>query len=249
MKTLRTLCVLIILSGVIFFGLKIYAKDIDIPFFNSIKREAEEGSGTAANSANELQGSAEPLNVVLYNQMDAPRLYNGCEVTSLAMVLNYAGYDVTKNTLANQIATVPLTYSSGLKGDPNDGFVGDMANGPGLGVYHGPIYQLAKTYAGDKVSDLTGKNISAVYQQLEKGNPVWVITTASLAPVDNMQTWKTPNGTIDITFSVHSVAVTGYDEKYVYLNDPYGYKNRKTDRTSFENAWEQMGSQAIVIQK
>ena len=62
------------------------------------------------------------------------------------MVLNYAGYDVTKNTLANQVATVPLTYSSGLKGDPNDGFVGDMANGPGPGVYHRPIYQVAKIF-------------------------------------------------------------------------------------------------------
>ncbi|MCI3987934.1 C39 family peptidase, partial [Bacillus vallismortis] len=77
--------------------------------------------------------------------------------------------DVTKNTLANKIATVPLTYSSGLKGFPNVVFVGDMANGPGLGVYHGPIYQLAKTYAGDKVSDMTGQSITEFYQQLEKG--------------------------------------------------------------------------------
>ncbi|MEC1429744.1 C39 family peptidase [Bacillus subtilis] len=250
MKTLRTLCVLMILSGVIFFGLKIDAKDIDIPFLNRLKKVVSDSdTDSAANSKKELKGSAKPLDVILYNQMDAPRLYNGCEVTSLAMVLNYAGYDVTKNTLANQVATVPLTYSSGLKGDPNDGFVGDMANGPGLGVYHRPIYQLAKTYAGDKVSDLTGKSISAVYEQLEKGNPVWVITTANFTPVDNMQTWKTPNGTIEITYSEHSVAVTGYDDKYVYLNDPYGYKNRKTDRTSFEKAWKQMGSQAIVIQK
>lgn len=38
MKTLRTLCILIILSGVIFFGLKINAKDIDIPFSIAIKK-------------------------------------------------------------------------------------------------------------------------------------------------------------------------------------------------------------------
>ena len=35
------------------------------------------------------------LNVPLINQMDDPKLYNGCEVTSLAMVLNYNGIDVT----------------------------------------------------------------------------------------------------------------------------------------------------------
>ena len=56
------------------------------------------------------------LNVPLINQLDAPRLYNGCEVTSLAMVLNYNGYYVTKNELANNIKTVPLTYPNGLKG-------------------------------------------------------------------------------------------------------------------------------------
>ena len=37
------------------------------------------------------------MDVILYNQMDAPRLYNGCEVTSLAMLLHYSGYEqVTK---------------------------------------------------------------------------------------------------------------------------------------------------------
>lgn len=62
-----------------------------------------------------------------------------------------------------------------------------------------------------------------------------------------MQTWNTPSGKVDVTYSVHSVAITGYNDKYVYLNDPYGYKNRKVDRSNFEKAWKQMGSQAVVI--
>jgi len=66
--------------------------------------------------------------------MAAPRLKNGCEMTSLAMVLNYHGVKVTKNTLANQVNKVPWMYSNGLRGNPNLGFVGDMANGPGLAV-------------------------------------------------------------------------------------------------------------------
>src|SRR5699024_5742620 len=79
-----------------------------------------------------------PLYVPLLNQMDDPRLYNGCEVTSLAMIANYEGYKVTKNELANQLPTVPLDYENGLKGNPNKGFVGDMVDGPGLTVYHEP---------------------------------------------------------------------------------------------------------------
>ncbi|MCY8513257.1 C39 family peptidase [Bacillus atrophaeus] len=237
MKTLRTLFVLILISAALFVGFKMYTQDITIPFLNHDK------SKTLT-----LKGSASPLDVVLYNQMDSPKLYNGCEVTSLAMVLHYAGYNVSKNTLAENIPTVPLTYSNGLKGDPNEGFVGDMENGPGLGVYHEPIYKLAKKYAGSDVTDLTGQNIKAVYRELEQGRPVWVITTSKFAPVDNIETWKTSNGNVDITYSVHSVAVTGYDEDYVYVNDPYGHKNRKTDRKNFEKAWKQMGSQAIAIE-
>ena len=99
--------------------------------------------------------------------MDPPKLYNGCEVTSLAMILNYSGYSVTKTELANEVKRVPLQYENGLKGNPNDGFVGDMENGPGLSVYHGPIYDLAHSYAGNKAVDLTGSEPGKIYEQLE----------------------------------------------------------------------------------
>lgn len=60
------------------------------------------------------------LNVPLINQMDDPKLYNGCEVTSLAMVLNYNGIDVTKSELADNIETVPFQYDNGEHGNPKD---------------------------------------------------------------------------------------------------------------------------------
>ena len=66
------------------------------------------------------------LDVPLLNQMDSPRLYNGCEVTSLAMILNYKGISVTKNQLAQEITRVPLQYSNGENGNPNTGFVGNI---------------------------------------------------------------------------------------------------------------------------
>lgn len=187
------------------------------------------------------------LNVPLINQMSAPRLYNGCEVTSLAMLLNYHGIKVTKNELANEIQTVPLTYKNGQKGNPNVGFVGDMVNGPGLGVYNGPIFHLAERYAHDKVVNLSGSLFTDLLKQIDQGKPVWIITTAKFAPVSVFQKWDTPQGTIDVTFSEHSVVMSGYDENYIYINDPYGYKDRKVERENFQKAWEQMGKQAIVI--
>jgi uncharacterized protein YvpB len=188
------------------------------------------------------------LDVPLINQMDEPQLYNGCEVTSLAMLLNYNGIKVTKNELADKIPKVPLNYSNGLNGNPNVGFVGDMENGPGLSVYNGPIYDLAKEYVGDRAVNLTNSPFTDLLKQVSQGHPVWIITTTTFSPVSDLQEWNTPQGKVEITYSGHSVVITGYDDQYIYINDPYGYKNRKVDRADFIQAWEQMGSQAIVIE-
>lgn len=56
------------------------------------------------------------LDVPFIHQLEAPSLVSGCEVTALAMLLNYYEISVDKNTLANQIESVPLEYASGLKG-------------------------------------------------------------------------------------------------------------------------------------
>ncbi|WP_334117174.1 C39 family peptidase [Ligilactobacillus sp.] len=192
------------------------------------------------------------LDVPLINQMDAPKLYNGCEVTSLAMVLNYNGIDVTKSELADNIATVPLQYDNGEHGNPNDGFVGSVSGStsPGLGVYHGPIYKLARKYS-DNVYDLTGSNFDTVINKVEEGHPVWTITTTAFAPVSDFQTWDTPDGKIDVTYSEHSVCITGFDrdKRVVYINDPYGYKNREVGWDDFAAAYKQMGRQAVYVTK
>ncbi|MEH7095623.1 C39 family peptidase [Neobacillus vireti] len=207
------------------------------------------GAVTAKALGTSIQSNSMVLNVPLINQMAAPRLKNGCEITSLAMVLNYHGVKVTKNTLANQVNKVPWMYRNGLKGNPNAGFVGDMANGPGLAVYNGPVLSLAKKYVGNKAVNLTKKPFSEVLSYVGKGLPVWIITTTTFAPVSNFQSWNTPQGSIRITFSEHSVVITGYDQNYIYINNPYGNKNQKLNKTNFIKAWEQMGSQAIVILK
>jgi uncharacterized protein YvpB len=191
------------------------------------------------------------LDVPLLKQMDEPRLFNGCEVTSLAMLLQYWGIDITKNELAAQIPRVPLLYDDGKSGNPNMGFVGDMETGPGLGVYHGPIFYLANTNVHDQlmVQDLSNYPFSAILEKINQGLPVWVITTTNFSPLADIQTWSTPQGSVGVTYKMHSVVITGYDQEYIYLNDPYGTKNKKVDRENFIASWEQMGSQAIVIER
>lgn len=192
------------------------------------------------------------LEVPLLLQMDEPQVYNGCEITSLAMLLNYFNIEVTKNELAANVNSVDYIDEDGNYGDPNEGFVGDIyGNNAGYFVYHEPIRELADQYITDEleVVDLTGENFEAIQSYLSQESPVWVITTTAYAPTDDMMAWETKNGEVEVSMSEHSVVLTGYDEESVYLNDPYGNEDYQVDLETFIESWEQMGSQAITISK
>lgn len=184
-----------------------------------------------------------------------PELPRGCEVTSLAMLLQYQGISVDKLTLAKEVKKNPAEYKlAGGKiyfGDPNEGFVGNMYtySEPGLGVYHKPIAELAAKYLPGKIKDLTGADFLELKVHLSDGRPVWVITNTEYEKIDDsfFQTWYTPKGAVSVTTKEHSVLVTGYDRDYVYFNDPLtGEKNKKAPMHDFTEAWVQMGRQAIT---
>jgi Uncharacterized protein conserved in bacteria len=185
-----------------------------------------------------------------------PELPNGCEVTSLTMLLRAAGIPADKMTLAEQMAKVP--YSSGdFMGNPNEGFVGNMYNGdtnhPGLAVYHAPVANLARKYLGNRVLDLTGSSWREVEEQIAAGHPVWVITSINFLPVADSQwvNWHTQQGDMKVSFQEHSVLVTGYDSDEVRFNDPQltSGGERSTGKSAFITAWNQFGRQAITIRQ
>ncbi|MGG5252618.1 C39 family peptidase [Neobacillus sp. SM06] len=184
-----------------------------------------------------------------------PELPRGCEVTSLAMMLNQAGIQTNKMELAEKIKKdpTPLKIDNGqiFYGNPNDGFVGNMydLNQAGFGVYHKPIAELANSFLPGKIKDLTGASFEELTTHLSDGRSVWVIINTSFKKLDDnqFQTWDTPTGKVKITYKEHSVLLTGYDKQFVYFNDPLsGEKNKKAPLKEFADAWVQMGSQAIT---
>jgi uncharacterized protein YvpB len=195
--------------------------------------------------------STQPVTKVLLKApmiLQNPELPRGCEVTSLAMLLQYKGVNVDKMTLANKIQKVPY-QQNGYMGNPNVGFVGNMftTSQNGYGVYHGPIFHLAQQYLPSAV-DLTGQSFTSVIDKLNQNKPVWVITNDTYAPLANssFKTWKTTSGYVKITWYEHSVLVTGYDQSYIYFNDPLtNMQNKKANKSNFIVAWQQMGNQAI----
>jgi uncharacterized protein YvpB len=210
------------------------------------------GAKTKLIVTNQKRPSKKVISAPLIRQM--PELPRGCEVTSLAMMLNHAGVKSNKMTLARQVKKDPTLYkySKGKKyfGNPNYGFVGNMYtfSKPGFGVFNKPIAELANTYMPGRIVNLSGQSFDSVLNYVAAGRPVWVINTSwfSYVPSKYWQTWYTPQGPVRITMKEHSVLVTGYDSKYVYFNDPLdGQKNKKRLKKYFIEGWTQYGKQAI----
>jgi uncharacterized protein YvpB len=182
-----------------------------------------------------------------------PELHSGCEVTSLTMMLQYAGVNVDKMTLASQVRKdkKPLTKSSGdIKewGDPKDGFVGDMTGKTkGFGVYNKPIFDLTEKYLPGKAVDLTGKSFDTILKSIDNKSPVVIWVTTDLMPPHSYEKWEDNGDPVKVTFQEHAVLLVGYDMQYCYINNPLdGVKKQKVDKATFKKVWTDMGSMAVT---
>lgn len=181
-------------------------------------------------------------------------LENGCEITALSMLLNYYGYGTNKNDLAERLNYVPLyeDEAADIHGNPHDGFVGNIYEGyEAMGVAVEPIAEVANDIVQDNQtvvasSDTSFEELTTIVQA---GSPVWVVTTVDfqIPTADDLQIWQTTSGEVEISSLCHAVVITGVDEENVYVNDPYGYKNRIVDRNDFEEIYQLMGSESLYL--
>ena len=186
-----------------------------------------------------------------------PELPNGCEITSLTMLLRYLGFDVDKMTMAQEY----LPRSEKFYGaDPEVEFMGDPAqsSGESCGFYcfQGPIVQAAKNYLAAQgqadawdVTDITGVDAAGLAEQLAAGNPVLVWATIDFKDVrqSTKWTWTTASGE-DYTplVDVHCLVLTGYEDNQFYLSDPLKtYESVRQQK--FMEIFTAMGSRAVVI--
>lgn len=190
------------------------------------------------------------LDAPIYQQY--PELYNGCEVTSLAMLLNYYGIEKSKLDLAPELENDPTPVQLAKDGtilywgNPNTGFVGDVyGKSMGFGIFHGALLKLMEQYIPSSV-DLTGESFQAIEKQISDGFPVIIWTTNDFRVPSYWIEWDTPIGPIRTTMKEHAVLMVGYDEKYVYVNDPMSGKAKAAvEKEAFIAAWVAMGKQAL----
>ncbi|WP_135547448.1 C39 family peptidase [Paenibacillus cymbidii] len=181
-----------------------------------------------------------------------PELPAGCEITSLAMLLQYAGVSKGKMDLIadTPVDMTPIVMKADGKivswGNPNTGYVGDVTNRTrGFAIYHGPLLQVMQKYIKTGV-DLTDGTFDDIERYVSAGMPVVVWTTIDFNLPSNWYIWDTPIGPIRTTFSEHAVLMVGYDKDYVYVNDPRSGKAAvPVAKNQFVQSWEALGKQAI----
>ncbi|MEJ8544442.1 C39 family peptidase [Brevibacillus borstelensis] len=182
-----------------------------------------------------------------------PELKNGCEVTSLAMLLRHSGHPVDKMTLARQVKKdpEPIVQQNGdiqKWGDPAEGFVGDMTGKKkGFAVYNKPLEELLRRYLGERTVNLTGASYETLLDSVAAGFPVVIWATGDFTPPTEWEYWDSDGKQIVVPFDEHAVLLVGYDKTHAYVNDPLtARKQRRVAHSALKNSWEALGKQAIT---
>lgn len=182
--------------------------------------------------------------------MQEPELPTGCEVTALAEVLNFLGFDIDKVELCDNF--MPVDYEGAV--NMYYAYIGDPKSNNGFGCYAPVIVKTAYEYFESVDSpcyavDLTGTDLYDLFYQLCYDRPVIVWTTMGQMETYPNYKWTAGNGE-DMVFNdyQHCVAIYGYDLNagVVYTADPL-VGNTTYEITRFETIYDIMYKQAVVI--
>lgn len=199
-------------------------------------------------------------------------LPTGCEVTSLAVLMNYLGFtDAGKNNLAYNY----MPRGSAGSTDPNYAFIGDPAYSSSYGAYSGVMVKTARNYMSAvgadnySVQNITGSDVPALLEQVDNGNPVLVWYTMNCSYTRTYgATWYLNRGTAytqpgsgSYSFTwknnEHCSVLVGYNKNKgtVILADVWANSGASTgglteySLSSFESAYNWLGNQAVIIEK
>lgn len=187
-------------------------------------------------------------NVPVIKQL--PELPTGCEVTSLAMLLQYNGFNFSKLDVANTIVKAPLpSLKNGIMqgAHPKDYFVGTPFSKQSYGVYAPVIVSTLEKLAPGRSLDLSGKSFEDILKSLDQGQPVIMWVTIGLKEIQKTAVWNTPYGKYQWIAPEHAVVLAGYNNESVFVNDPLTGSLVAYSKTVFINRWNSLGNQAVSM--
>ncbi|WP_051411433.1 C39 family peptidase [Ruminococcus flavefaciens] len=182
--------------------------------------------------------------------MQNPELPTGCEVTSLCSLLNYLGFDIDKETLADEFMPMDNVGVSTMM----HAYIGDPKSEEGFGCSAPVIVQTADDYFESILSpcyavNMTGRSLKELLYQVAQGRPVIVWSTIDLMVMPTEYYWDTIDGE-EMWFNglQHCMVIYGYDldERTLSVADPLA-GNVKYEMEKFNEVYQLMGNQAVLI--
>ncbi len=180
-----------------------------------------------------------------------PELPTGCEVTSLTMLLNYLGFDISKTELAADY--LPMDYGGRVGFDR--AFIGNPEWYGGYGCFSPVIETTANRYLSEKNADfravdIAGTEFEELYRYICMDMPVVVWCSMDLVSLNYRFAFTDSTGN-DIYWyeNEHCVLLCGYDTENgtVTVDDPLnGRVQYSTAR--FKEIYNELGRQAVIIE-
>lgn len=183
--------------------------------------------------------------------LQLPELPTGCEITSLATVLNYYGYDISKTQLADEY----LDCGKIGQTDPDEKFIGSPYDEHSCGCYSNVIADAARDFSTKnncnfKIYNLNGLSLDELYEYIENGSPVILWATIDLMETYRNITWDIDGKEIAWRANEHCMVLIGYDKDNdtCIVSDPLK-GIMEYPKELFNQRYEELGKQAVILVK
>lgn len=182
--------------------------------------------------------------------MQNPELPTGCEVTSLAIALNYHGFEVDKVELCDEFLFKDYYAYHTFE----EAYIGNPKAKNGFGCYAPVIVDTAEKYFNSAeaqwyAKDLSGTEFEDLFYQIEQGRPVVIWTSMDLNYTELTLRWTTEDGD-EAWFAdyEHCMVLSGYDktQDVVYVADPLK-GNMVYSLSRFKECYGMLNKRAVVL--
>ena len=178
-----------------------------------------------------------------------PELPTGCEVTSLAVALNYLGIPADKQVLADRylekgpVGTVDFRKS----------FCGDPRDPDSFGCYAPVIVKCANAYLESigselRAHELTGTDLTGLFAFIDAGIPVILWGTFDNTEAHPGMVWNVEGRELTWITPEHCMVLAGYSRDFIWVADPTYGQLRIYSIPSFLVNYNALYRQAVVIQ-
>ena len=192
-----------------------------------------------------------------------PKYPTGCEAASCCMLLKYYGFSINMDQMISIIPRKNLYTKNGKTYGPdiNEMFVGDprytyTSSTPGYGVFSPAVTKALQKAIDERGGGYTAVKISGcsfdeLLGYISNGSPAIVWATYKMQKPTKVNAWyiESTGKYFEYPRGTHVMILSGYSSSTVTTVDPYDNGVLTFDKSTFEDRWELLGKQAIILVK